>query len=54
MASVHIANDGLTAITDYRHALTEGQISHSQEPAIVPRKFWIYVSHGTSPSYENA
>jgi hypothetical protein len=38
--------------TDYRDALTEGQISHSHEPAIVPRKFWINVRHGTSPRYE--
>ena len=35
---------------DYHHALTEGQISHSGEPAIVSRKlFWIDVGHGTSP-----
>jgi hypothetical protein len=38
--------------TDYRHALTEGQISHSGEPAIVIRKFLICVVHGTSPRYE--
>jgi hypothetical protein len=35
---------------DYHHALTEGQISHSGEPAIISRKlFWIDVGHGTSP-----
>jgi hypothetical protein len=35
---------------DYHHALTEGQISHSGEPAIVSRKlFGIDVGHRTSP-----